>query len=834
MKPEHLLDAMEHIAPDLIEEAKPAPLAPVSDDQQDEPVCVTGKEKTMKPIQFILTGVSIAAAAAVCAGIGVFISKSKGANDLKDPGDSVTTTAVTEVTGTNGPTESTSIMPERNFLGGIGTLTFQQCGPDTLAEDLTAWYLLNDITVRKSQTNSNPQYVKIDEERDNDTNVQYFADCFEDQSNLYLAARDNVNYSIRLYQVPEDGDSTLKYELPSLTMDYDESKYSLVNTWIQIRDLHIDEEKENSYIDILTFDILHPNDDSPNVTHYWSIHQLLPDGELQRSEFDSKEAFDAAVNGTEENRTLAWAPDYRYYIQDGNYVKRSWDADEPTVYPIVQNAEFDQVVQTEFNGGIYAMSKDGKTIWKSDMDWKYPQVVWTSDNPDNAWCTGNVNEPTDPAVGEKLIGVFNGKVWVRCRHHLILIDTGTYEATYCYDSSVVPLSECSANKTEPADQTEPDDEKRTVAGFACAAFGEWLHVQCGENNGDMNHVSDNKNLAAYLNYSALQYRNQLHIDRWYSQLDNMNIKESGSYQGSPVYTVTGTGTYKDEDGGSGAFGDFTFIIKETASGYTLLEMTHYTMDTVDQLNRPELQGKERADFWDDPACYEPLMKKLNIRMASEGEKISYTLSGHICFSINDIITEYDGKQLSKGIVRYELYQCTPEIMTLPLDICRKLKSLPQWTVEFKDFNVEENMSDTLLQKDQGGRWWIDLDALLTRYTEKAIIRESTADEYGTACDVLDIQNVRPGGWIYTPDAWMTYPDDCSTQKEDSFTAEFVKGYENDYFHQEYKCTVESIMINRDGKFEVLLAYPGVYEKLEPGKKYLFSYDYDIIEMAEPV
>ena len=231
-------------------------------------------------------------------------------------------------------------------------------------------------------------------------------------------------------------------------------------------------------------------------------------------------------------------------------------------------------------------------------------------------------------------------------------------------------------------------------------------------------------------------------------------------------------------------------------------------------------------------------------MASAGENISYTVSGRFYVTIQDIITEYGGKKLSEGIVRYHLFQSDPQIMTLPLNICRKLKSETLTIFEFKNLTVTENINDTHLivyasHFGSDDDYDCDVFGLFSnpQYAAKLIFSEPDGN-YGLDCDDCRIQNVSQKEWFYTPDNnYFFSPDHCYDKaKEPSFTAEFVKGYDC----SDYEGLYDTMIVLRDGKPEMLKtkAAQGIYENLEPGKQYRFTYKYwygcPLIDSAEPV
>lgn len=196
------------------------------------------------------------------------------------------------------------------------------------------------------------------------------------------------------------------------------------------------------------------------------------------------------------------------------------------------------------------------------------------------------------------------------------------------------------------------------------------------------------------------------------------------------------------------------------------------------------------------------------------DEISFTVSGHIWIWVNDIITEYGGKQLSEGIVLYNTFQNSPEIMTLPLDVCSKMQKEHGYTVEFKDAQITDPVDDTFLYKTEGADGWVQWcinEELLSKHAKLGIVREPKEGEQGLDCDLV---------------TWNGLPDDVQLKewkasevvKPGAFTAELVKQLDEDPNRFQHG----ALILLKDGKPVLEQAWFKKAEKLEPGKQYQFT------------
>ena len=650
MKPENLLEAMEHIKPDYIAEAKPAPKMPgfCEDKQDDFGIRQAERNKPMKTItQHIMTGVSIAAAAAVCAGIGVFIAKNNKDDKLTPP-TAQTTAAAT--TGINTDAQK-PVSAEKNYLGGTGKLHFEQLGDVVLGSDDEYWYLFDTqiCYVKKSgdrylPLNGSGEPIDYFGQKLGQEPVKHYVDT---KGHLYLTLmRENVNEKtgasegeIEVIRVTDDGNTE---SMGTIRFGMIGEKLYISN----IRYIDVYGEDDNTISLMGYSDVV---DDLGALTGYkptFTVTAELKDGkfgELNSKDFEyGKEETD----DKEQKSGYVWGKDgYTYYLKDGNLVRQSFiDSNNPHEELIAGELPIKALAQEMGSNEMYSLRTDGTIIYKSDVKWSDPQSIWDMAKDKTRW--RSVKDDTE-MIGQlpvALGGVFDGKLWVDTSSHVImLIDTQTNGIQYIYFPNIAePVTD--GETTEPAvttemtEATEPTatttavqyskDETQAIQ-FAKYAFEEWVDIwldpeQQGK-GGDMHQYAKDKNLAAYLNYAAKEYGyvERVNLTESTVSLDDITVKnKTDAEDGMTYYTITGTGkwNYKNWNGG-GAFGTFTFVLKDQGFYvYELTEMTHYAMDSVDMNLRPDYLYNEEPDpnFWAKPERYEPLMQSAKLALAETG------------------------------------------------------------------------------------------------------------------------------------------------------------------------------------------------------------------------
>lgn len=458
MKPEQLLDAMEHLAPEYIAEAKPVPKAPVSEEQPDEPIRIIRKDNPMKPMHMFLTTVSIAAAAAVCAGIGVFISKSNE-KDLTKPNNS---------TSTELPSA------EKNFMGGTGKIHAEQFGLNVLAYDDTNWYCpclsypLTDSGTDYSLRHSEP--FNWSAARSTDTYLPYTLqdlaknrfktdrdarDCqmLAAGDQLYLVRyllHDDVNPdehtlkfvgSVVISKIEDDGSLTqiASFKPGEISADF----LDVQITGIYFIDGMPDTLHMEGYVFNRALDRSAAIDDVCQqlfVNYSLTENRILPDSvNLVETGFTDKEQVTDTFSELYTRHDEAHTADYTYFIdENGAYIKCIVDGGERIT--LAEKAPMAQFVQTSFeNGCIYALNEAGDTLWKSDYDWTHPEVIWRADNETGTnWHDVSTNETLPPLTATELLGVYDGKIWMGKEQYVtFLIDTETYDVQYIYRGNCI-------------------------------------------------------------------------------------------------------------------------------------------------------------------------------------------------------------------------------------------------------------------------------------------------------------------------------------------------------------------------------------------------------------
>ena len=190
---------------------------------------------------------------------------------------------------------------------------------------------------------------------------------------------------------------------------------------------------------------------------------------------------------------------------------------------------------------------------------------------------------------------------------------------------------------------------------------------------------------------------------------------------------------------------------------------------------------------------------------------AFTVSGHVWFSVDDIITEYGGKKLDEGIVVFKMFQCSPELMTLPLDVCGKMQKGGQYTIEFNDAKVSDPTAFLYVYDGTDGlTQFVDYGGLLTHYAKLGTVRKEKSGEQGLDCDEITWKNL-PAEPKLTE--WVGMND----IKPEVFTAEYVDGY----FDNPEGTSYSTLVLMRDGKPELGRTQLDI-SNLEPGKQYQFT------------
>ena len=197
--------------------------------------------------------------------------------------------------------------------------------------------------------------------------------------------------------------------------------------------------------------------------------------------------------------------------------------------------------------------------------------------------------------------------------------------------------------------------------------------------------------------------------------------------------------------------------------------------------------------------------------AKKNTEDAFTVSGHVWFMVDDIITEYAGKKLDEGIVVFKMFQCSSELMTLPLDVCSKMQKGGQYTIEFNDAKIS-NPADFLYVYDgvDGVTQFCDYGGLLEHYAKLGTVRKEKPGEQGLDCDEITWKNlpadIKLNEWVGVNDI-----------KPETFTAEFVDGY----FDNPEGTSYDTLVLMRDGK-PVLGRTQLDTKDLVPGKQYQFT------------
>ena len=531
MKPENLLDAMQHISPDLIAEAKPLPKpAELRDTETAETVRIRNEEgsKPMKKItQHIMTGVSIAAAVAVCAGIGVFIAKNGRSGGLNEPSSASVTSDV------NTGATATDIAPvTRNFLGGTGELHFDMLHEVVLGSDDEYWYILFDdgvYTIKKSSDT----YLPL---MNSETQTAYFTEKLgqapsqfltDASGNLYVTVHHDhtdehpVNYTseLEVFRVTKDGQTE---SMGMLRFNSTDSKqyFGRIN--------YIDIFGENN--DTISFmgiaSVVSNEGVRLHTCPSFKAEAKLTDGKFGTLEGSSIEFYDEAEAVSNTDRVnYAWKDNYSYYLNKAGDLVRT--APFSSQYPneelvVAANPPIKDIAQEKGSDEMYSLRTDGTVIYKSDVEWSNPQSIWSKEDPHNRWCRTSdaLAEYGLEDVGSQeprfLAGVFDGKLWGGCNAVCLLIDTKTGICQYAYNPAYLTPDTGSAATAAESGTTAPETTETTASPYseneeqairyAKYAFEEWVNIEAGK-GGDMHQYARDKNLAAYLNYAAKDYSN---------------------------------------------------------------------------------------------------------------------------------------------------------------------------------------------------------------------------------------------------------------------------------------------------------------------------------------
>ncbi|MBR5371619.1 MAG: hypothetical protein IK130_05325 [Oscillospiraceae bacterium] len=211
-----------------------------------------------------------------------------------------------------------------------------------------------------------------------------------------------------------------------------------------------------------------------------------------------------------------------------------------------------------------------------------------------------------------------------------------------------------------------------------------------------------------------------------------------------------------------------------------------------------------------------------ITAAQKNTDNDFTVSGHIWFIVNDIITEYAGKKLDEGIVVYSCFQCWPEVMTLPLDVCSKLEKGGQYIIEFNDTKIPDPTPCMYLW-DVDGSMEVACDYfdLLGSYAKLGTLREEREGDQGLDCDIITWKNLPADAKL---NEWTGYND----MKPETFTAEFVEGF------SDQQSSRDILVLVRDGKpFKLYADITNIpFDQYVPGKQYRFTITKD--EYDSPV
>ena len=197
--------------------------------------------------------------------------------------------------------------------------------------------------------------------------------------------------------------------------------------------------------------------------------------------------------------------------------------------------------------------------------------------------------------------------------------------------------------------------------------------------------------------------------------------------------------------------------------------------------------------------------------AQKNTETACTVSGHVWFMVDDIITEYAGKKLDEGIVVFKMFQCSSELMTLPLDVCSKMQKGGQYTIEFNDAKISDPTSFLYVYNGEDGpTQFCDYGRLLTNYGKLGTVRKEKSGEQGLDCDEIT--------WKGLPaDAKLKEWAGLNDIKPENFTAEFVDGF----FDNPEGDSYDTLVLMRDGK-PVLGRTQLDSKDLVPGKRYQFS------------
>lgn len=431
MKPENILEAMEHIKPDYIAEAKPS--SGINDSGHTD----SERSRAMKKItQHIMTGVSVAAAVAVCAGVGVFITKGNSNSGLTAP---QTTAAVPSAAGSQSTTAATvtTAPATTNYFGGHGKLHAVRLGSFASFFDDDNRYLFTGsmcIKVPRSAEQYIPAVYAEDISKSlrdkitgGDGNNPVFSVCVDNRGQVYLSMPYQKSPDAAcgdwLFRLDEDGNAQKLGFFSPVTEQDDKFEYQSAT----INSIKVSEDNPNQ-LSISGTVLRKTSGDS--VTRKFLADAELLDGSITVKSSIDAEYTDPVYVGETDGRGVEWKVEHN-------------------VTAPVSGSGTNAVLQIvpDHSGKVYALSEDGKTIWKADEAWKNVEIFWDLENDKSAWESGENGEQNFPNELLHIIGVCDGKLIVLGNNGFAFFDTETGDVQYIYDAESVKPKQNAAQNT---------------------------------------------------------------------------------------------------------------------------------------------------------------------------------------------------------------------------------------------------------------------------------------------------------------------------------------------------------------------------------------------------
>lgn len=602
MKPENLLDAMQHISPDLIAEAKPLPKpAELREAEPAETVRIRIEEgsKPMKTItQHIMTGVSIAAAVAVCAGFGIFIAKNGRSGGLNEPSAAVTT-----------ETTAPAVTPAaQNYLGGTGELQFSQLGRCVFGCDNDYWYILDNVIYAIPK--SSGKYIPIGDLTlksdlftvEGEQMRQFFVDNF---GQLYgVIARsgraenpDVIRQGATVFRISADGKQEqmgdIWFDLPGAG----EYRADLDDITISTPDF----EAHRIWFSGYFMEI-----EKPGQYRFFEASAELMDGKFDTVEGDSLTISDADGSVPYESlgeQSVAWKGNEMYRLSGGvlwrsqPFSSQSIDTRKALCEPPIK-----ELVQAGKDGEIYSLGKDGNVIYRSDVTFSDPQVVWNHANDTTDWT--KIGSSVDSEI-LSLLGVFDGRIWAVMKCDTIMVlDPDTGESQFLYNEDTAEPRDL--HEAETSEERAVETAKRVLKTYA--AFTDENKDRWDFSN--LNAICRSDCLATYIAYAAQQFGRThpaLVIDSDYDV--SSEVGWLGRYRRVSLKVE-----------GAEEYGRFTFIMELQGDDYRLIDMIHEADGSLDQ-QRSEIFRLTDPEFWITTDHFEPFLQKIGMNFEEEYNRL---------------------------------------------------------------------------------------------------------------------------------------------------------------------------------------------------------------------